>query len=371
MYTIRFYSLLLLVMCVAFFFCLPAQAVSSQFSVIAPGAAYTLGLKADGSLWGWGTDYGKAPWEVSKTPVEIYPGESFTAIAAGDNHFLAIKTDGSLWGWGTGALLGSECVSWAKMTKLGDDFMAVACGVAHAVAIKIDGSLWFWGADQFQALAMHSFSIEGNFVKVSTRGFHTLALDSDGNVWAWGTNTRGEIGNGTTAYQATPMIVGQDFIDIAAGYSHSMGIKQDGSLWVWGGGLYGQLGNGETENLLTAVKILDSVKAIAATTDNSFAVKSDGTLLAWGMKGPAMGDGIGDTQCNSPIIIGSGYQSASGGWGYVYAEKDDKTLMAWGNNSLYELGNGTKENILTPTRAFTSPQNMIPVIHLLLGASQP
>ncbi|MCI0535047.1 MAG: Ig-like domain-containing protein [Verrucomicrobiales bacterium] len=65
---------------------------------------FTLGLKLDGSLWGWGANQagqlGDGTKEQRLEPVRIGPDKDWTVIAAGDEHSIGLKADGSLWGWG-------------------------------------------------------------------------------------------------------------------------------------------------------------------------------------------------------------------------------------------------------------------------------
>jgi len=65
----------------------------NDFVAIAAGSVYSLALKQDGSIVGWGySGYGQA------TPLG---GNDNVAIAAGGGHCLALKQDGSIVGWET------------------------------------------------------------------------------------------------------------------------------------------------------------------------------------------------------------------------------------------------------------------------------
>ena len=65
---------------------------------------------------------------------------------------------------------------------------------------------------------------------------HNLDLDEDGNLWAWGRNDFGQIGNGTTIDQPTPVQImrGHKFKKISAGNGFSAAIDVDGYLYGWG-----------------------------------------------------------------------------------------------------------------------------------------
>jgi len=94
------------------------------------GECYSLALKSNGSIvgWGWGS-YGEA---------DPPRGNDFIAIAAGSDHSLALKSDGSIVGWG------NNDRGQARPPK-GKDFVAIAAGRSHSLALKSDGSIVGWG----------------------------------------------------------------------------------------------------------------------------------------------------------------------------------------------------------------------------------
>ena len=78
---------------------------------------------------------------------------------------------------------------------------------------------------------------DGVIVDIAAGTDHNLALDQQGNLWAWGRNDYGQIGNGTTIDQPTPVQImrGHKFKKISAGNNISAAIDVDGYLYVWGG----------------------------------------------------------------------------------------------------------------------------------------
>ena len=90
---------------------IPCQ--SSPVKILDDGVAVSMGinhgaaLKSDGTVWCWGDNWvGQlGNGEKSKTPGSAVPVkahiEDVVAINAGDEYTLAIKSDGTIWGWGS------------------------------------------------------------------------------------------------------------------------------------------------------------------------------------------------------------------------------------------------------------------------------
>ena len=86
---------------------LPAQ-VDGITGVTAIGAGYdySLALKNDGTVWGWGSNrfgqlgQGSATPPEAQFPLQVQGLAGVMAIAAGGWHALALKSDGTLWAWG-------------------------------------------------------------------------------------------------------------------------------------------------------------------------------------------------------------------------------------------------------------------------------
>ena len=64
---------------------------------------------------------------------------------------------------------------------------------------------------------------------------HVLIMKTNGSLWAMGSNGDGQLGNGGTETQHSPIqIVASDVAAVAAGNAFSLFLKSDGSLWGHG-----------------------------------------------------------------------------------------------------------------------------------------
>ena len=145
----------------------------------------------------------------------------------------------------------------------------------------------------------------------------------------------------------TTLSFGQCFVEIACGEGHVVAKKSDNSIWTWGWGGWGQQGNGN--------EFVDEYSPIQLTTAtdwqnsssgkfNSFGIKMNGTL--WGTGNNTNGAlGINSNVLNTTVTtqIGSAsnWKQVSGGGFFTLATKTDNTLWGWGQNDLYQMGNGT------------------------------
>jgi alpha-tubulin suppressor-like RCC1 family protein len=296
----------------------------ADVQAIAAGMYHAMALKTDGTVWAWGYNdsgqIGDGTLTNSPTPVQVLgPGGSgFLAgvqgIAGGGRHSIALKADGTVWAWGSnqygklGDGAATDSVTPVQVVGPGGagslaGVQAVDAGGDYAMALGTDGTVWAWGGNWLGQLGSGTTDNSSTPVQVVGPGgvgfltdvkmiaagsYHAVALKTDGTVWAWGANWTGQLGDGTTADSTMPVQVlgpgGSGFLadveDIAAGHSHTVALKADSTVWAWGANWDGRLGDRTRILSTTPVQVLGpggegflrGVTAIAAGTDHTVAL---------------------------------------------------------------------------------------------------
>jgi hypothetical protein len=136
---------------------------------VAAGRDHGLAVRSDGTVTGWGTDWGYG----STTPPEGLG--DVVAVAAGTFHSLALRADGTVEGWGH-----NEYGKATPPPGLGD-VVAIAAGHDHSLALRADGTIVTWGAEGWRDAQPQLRGV----VAVDADSSQSLALLDDGSIVAW------------------------------------------------------------------------------------------------------------------------------------------------------------------------------------------
>jgi alpha-tubulin suppressor-like RCC1 family protein len=242
------------------------------------------GLKADGTLWGWGdnSDY-HHPFNANLAdgfigddtdwldPVHISTGHTYKKIKAHLGGCLALDMNDELWWWGSRwfwnlPLLGRQSVA--------TDVLDMDMSDNHFLIVFKDGSLkgtggdWGWGIlgqgvdwnnvpDSWEGTNQEYWAqynpqeewYDGELVdvpmpnsvkvaKVSCGPFETLVLGEDGNIYVCGYNTYYDLGidsGDDSIIRLAQITTSGDFVDVMRQYEYSnYAVKADGSIYAWG-----------------------------------------------------------------------------------------------------------------------------------------
>lgn len=309
------------------------QANITDVKYIAVGNGCTYAIKKDGTLWSWGFngngELGLGDKIDRNVPTQI-PGLTDVIQVAGTNGAFAacLKADGTVYAWGTnnagqlgnGTTTGSTIPVQATATGF-TDIREIDVAGNHVVARKGDGTVWTWGSNSRKQCgrgAQNYFNGPGqvtttgveNIVKVRAGGSHTAVLKGDGTVWTWGNNGSGQLGKGYELVSLdglsgeywksrTPPYAVYDpaqvagltgITDINAGSAHTVIKKSDGTVWSVGMNFRGEFGDGNclANNIPYAsaefrqALITGPLMQIESFEFNTAFLKTDGSLWTCG-----------------------------------------------------------------------------------------
>jgi alpha-tubulin suppressor-like RCC1 family protein len=338
-----------------------AQTFGHSFVEIKSGSSSSLGRKANGEIWSWGTNdygtFGNGNTGTQKSPVLAIGNHTFTSASLMWETVVALKADGSAWGWGrdggNGNIGDGTAVSKSSPVSVvgGHSFIKAVSGVFHTVALKADGTVWGWGSNGNGQLGNNTTDGKsspvqvvgtGSFTEIQAGEYHTVALKADGTVWAWGRNTYGNLGDNTIVDKSSPVsVVGNHSFVQLRHASHALALKADGSIWAWGYNGSGRLGLNDTLNRSSPVSVVGNHSFVEVSVHDtmSFARKADGSAWAWGYNNYGQ---LGDSTIvdkSSPVsVVGSSFVQIEPGQNNTVARKANGEIWSWGFNSTAQLG---------------------------------
>ncbi|MEU8124269.1 chromosome condensation regulator RCC1 [Spirillospora sp. NPDC049024] len=367
------------------------------------GAVWTSGLNADGQLGRTG-----AAADPRLGPVTGAGGrgrlDRAVAVAGGGRHSLAVLDGGEVVAWGAnddGQLgdgttrdSGVPVPVRAPDGRPGrlDDAVAVSANNDFSMALRKDGTVVTWGESSSgqrgtgerraplvptTVRAPDGRGPLSGVTAIAADGHTELALLGDGRVLAWGANAYGMVGDGTREDRALPVPVrGLDgaarldgVVRIAIGGQHGLALLRDGRVASWGHNELGQLGDGSRRDRLTPALVsgvggkgvLDGVAAVAAAEKHNYALRKDGTVVAWGNNTAGqLGDGTVRPSTVPVTVVGRGGPKLRratrvfAGEAYGAAILADGTLLTWGAGGSGQLGSGKRTPRSRPGTVMTA-----------------
>ncbi len=131
------------------------------------GVATCFAIKTDGSLWSWGSTgvggklgYSAVNINVTRlSPHIVNTDTNWTAIAIDSDMAIGLKNDGTLWGWGSSedGQFGNGTIDFTAIsipTQIGtdSDWKQISMSYGSCVALKNNGTRWGWGLNTTQYL---------------------------------------------------------------------------------------------------------------------------------------------------------------------------------------------------------------------------
>ena len=189
-----------------------------------------------------------------------------------------------------------------------------------------------------------------DFNTISAGDSSSCGISLGGRLYCWGFNFHGEVGNGLTAAQQSPVLAltGLTFTTVSVGGGHACGLATGGTAYCWGDDTYGQLGDARTVNSTTPIPVSGggapaNFASISAGYRHSCGVLANGTGFCWGNNDfGQLGNGAVGGFSDTPVLIaGFTFQSISAGGDHSCGILTSGGIVCWGSNIDGQLGNGS------------------------------
>jgi len=303
--------------------------------------AYCWGINSSGELGNSGGTNSSVPVAVTNTGV--LAGKTIKTISASNDHTCVIASDDLPYCWGSNAYgqLGNSSTNMSRVP----------------VAVTLSGVL------------------AGKTVKSIQAGYiHTCVIASDDKAYCWGYNSRGQLGNGSTATATSPVAVtmsgaltGKTVKSMSSKMYHSCIIASDDVTYCWGNNDYGQLGNSGGASTVTPTPISTSgalsgktLKSIETGWYTTCGLSTENLVYCWGdaTDGKLGNPSIVNPYIPNPIttsgdLNGKTVASLTMGDFNACVITTENKAYCWGQNNNGQLGTGNQTAVTSPTLVHT------------------
>jgi alpha-tubulin suppressor-like RCC1 family protein len=363
-------------------------ASESSFAIVHAAGARAHAVAASTSTgvlraWGFNQDgqLGDGTTAVRKSPVTVKlpSGTKVSSVRSGCDSSVAVTSTGRVlaWGvlWDVNNIAAVTHVPFAIKLPSGVRASTARAGCGFSLILTTTGHVLAWGDNAYGQLGNGTTTNSatpvpvklpsGTKVKAISAGCnHGLALTTTGKLLAWGHNAEGQLGNGTTTDSAVPAKVavpsGTKFQAVSSGCDHVLALTTTRKVLAWGDNFNGELGNGTTTSTDSPITVhvalpgTGQVASLFAGCDHSLALTTKGKVLAWGYNAEGqLGNGT-TTQHDSAVKVklpaGTQVKSITASCLSSFALTSAGHVLAWGDNSDGELGNGYTTSRSTPVK---------------------
>ncbi len=254
-----------------------------------------LAVDTSGNAWGWGLDsYGQL-CQGTRTkelvPVRV-PLVHVSSLAGAGDHALYVR-GGKVWacgGNGHGDLGDASTTPSAvpvAVTGISGTVTSVYASWRNSGALVSGGTYDSWGFNDLgnvgdgepgvDALMPQQIALPAPVRHAALGGSgsnngQTLVLLSNQRLMAWGCDSDGQLGDGSTRVEASPITVAPDtnvvYAQVATGGATSYAVDTATNLWAWGRNRGGELGDGSTRTSLAPIEVASGVTRISTTADD-------------------------------------------------------------------------------------------------------
>jgi CSLREA domain-containing protein len=355
---------------------------------ITAGHGFTCALMESGEVKCWGRndngELGDGTTTNRLTPVSVTGlTESVQSLTSGFGHVCALTVSGAVkcWGRGTSGQLGNGALTDSPtpvdVTGLSSGVSAIGSGWFVSCAVTSGGGAKCWGANSTANLGdgtttdrltpVNVSGLTSGVIALSGGWDHTCALTSDGGVKCWGWNGYGQVGDGAFIPRYTPVNVtglSNGIAAIESGIYHTCTVTMAGGVVCWGRNEYGQLGDGTGINRDVPVVVMEdelqtpptTIPTVTQTPSRTVTLTPTvtdtpaGTLTpSWTPTSTSGPSPTPDTTPGGVYVPLAGIVDITSGNRHNCALTASDGVKCWGDNSFYQLGDGTNAGHSLPT----------------------
>jgi alpha-tubulin suppressor-like RCC1 family protein len=132
------------------------------------GGVWMGAIKTNGTLWTWGGNWqtqtgSNRSGNFNPVAPTQQTGSNWSKLYVGNDHGLGIKTDGTLWGWGNNSRyqLTNSVSNYGAITQIGTNtnWADIGTGYYETIGLKTDGTIWAWGRDSSGQLGLNGAAV--------------------------------------------------------------------------------------------------------------------------------------------------------------------------------------------------------------------
>jgi alpha-tubulin suppressor-like RCC1 family protein len=326
-------------------------------AAVSAGSDYTCAITPAGGGMCWGLNasgqVGDGTYSTRFLAVNVNElASQVAALSTGRDHTCALMTTGDVkcWGYNTDGQLGDGTKKASNIpvdvVGLPGSVKAIGAGGSMTCAVLDTGHVMCWGSiGAISSVTPVEVGVGGTAKAISAGLGHVCVLLVTGGVKCWGTNGKGQVGNGTTDPQPTPVNatgLGSGVSAISAGFNHTCAVLTSGGAMCWGDNSFGQLGDGSNteRDVPTPVNgVTGTISQISAGKWFTCVLTSSG-VSCWGNNtNGQLGDGTSTSRPNPAGVQGlpGAVTSISAGSTHACALASGMPLC-WGNDASGQVG---------------------------------
>lgn len=378
----------------------PHKVDDNSWASVSSAKKHSCAIRTDNSLWCWGTNsFGQLGNNTnidSVVPIQVTTATDWQSVGTGSLHTCAAKLNGSLWCWGNNAFgqLALEELSHQQLPQqiISDTiFKAVSTGEYHTCAMDEDDLAHCWGLNTLGQIGQdtlantrlpRTYNTEDWSDIASGRDFSCGIKAEDDSLWCGGLNNNGQLGDGTPLHRPSPVLVKTQgdaptrWASVSIGANQTCAIQEDETLWCWGANESFQLGHDDSltpiehgpnyfghwePNEITVGATSFSWIEVSAGLHHSCALKRDPTGFTpwcWGNNTfGQLGNNTRIAQAEpTQVSTNADWINISSNGGHSCGIRETsilplrRELYCWGRNNAGQVGNGSNDDVLQPTR---------------------